>query len=194
MDNFLDKRGVMVGLGLGLVTGTFGSILVPLIRALIKAIGVANADLIYLGTVGMCFGAGLGYVLRARLGFSLWKIATLTILTPVFYYVAMSTAVSAADLGRLISPMVIPGLAGGAVGAFLVVILVGILTRFDRRWSLIVPVTLAGSLAGAVFLPLSQYGPDVVGMSVLHAPWHASVLAVLLGGLYARFPASNGLA
>ncbi len=191
MENLLDRQGVMQGLGLGLVTGTLGSILVPVFRALMQSVGAKGADLTYLGTVGVCFGLGLGFVLRARFDFAYWKIATLTVLTPLFYYVAMSTAISASDLGKLISPMVIPGLTGGAVGAFLVVILVGILTRFQRRWSLILPVTLAGALAGGVFLPFSDYGPDVVGMSILHAPWHAIVLAILVGGLFARFPARN---
>ncbi len=175
--------GMRVGALLGVITGLVGSLLAPLAGTFMGWIGIADTDLAYIYSAGMMFGLALGLYLRSRFSIRIWQVAVFILAVPAIYYGAVMGAKLVFDKIDLGHEMAGPGLVGGAIGAGLVALLTCMITR-PQNWVGLTGLTIAaGAIAGALALPLSGNGPDMVGLIILHVPWHAAVLAVLLSQL-----------
>ncbi len=184
-------QDIRTGAMLGVLTGAGGTILTPAITAALEYVGLPVPELLYLGTVGGSFGLGLGALMRWKFNMALWKVALLTFLTPLLYYCGLSTAIIAHDLFGTGGSLIVSGLAGGAIGAGLLALLLVLLMAVPRGLTLIGLVTAAGAIIGGAMLPFMNVKSEFLEMLVLHVPWHMGVMAVLFAGLGARLRASD---
>lgn len=181
-------RDLRTGAMLGGITGLVGTVLVPIVTGALTLAGLFVHELLYLAIVGSSFGLGLGIVLHLKLGMAIWKVALLIFLTPLFYYCGLSAAIYAHDLFQTGGSFIVSGLAGGALGAGLVVFSLKLLMPETRGGlDLIGRVAVIGAIIGAAALPLVGVKSELLGMFILHVPWHMGVMAVVFAELSARF-------
>jgi uncharacterized membrane protein len=161
--------------GLGALTGILTPVMVPLIDRIEGTPGDVR-----IGLVAIPFAVLVFFVMRRYSANPWWAAWVAALVTMIAFVAAVNIAVfvdSQADPAGKAARNVLSGLAGGFVGAFLMVLGIALLPAGPRAAAAWLPMLVTGTVAGALLALDNALDLDL--FSVLYPVWQAGVATTL---------------